>query len=119
MASAGHERSDPEFICEPMTPMPGTANSRDMARGLPGLPARFTWRDEVHEVLEVLAAWKQSGRERGGTEIYLRRHWSQIRTASGMVLTLYCDRQAKNRNSPKRRWWVYTLDEGPSPDLKP
>lgn len=93
-----------------MTLVAGTGNARDMARGLPGLPARFVWRDQEHEVRDVLATWKTSGRERGGTEVYLRRHWFEIRTTGGLVMTVYCDRQAKDKKKVKRRWWVYTVE---------
>lgn len=109
MADENDHREE-EFICEPMTPAAGTGDAQAMARGLPGLPSRFVWRETEYEVAEVLATWKTSGRERGGTEIYLRRHWFQIRTTSGHVMSVYCDRQARDRKNPKRRWWVYTVE---------
>jgi hypothetical protein len=28
-------------------------------------------------------------------------------------MTIYCDRQAKDRKRPKARWWVYTVEPGP------
>ena len=82
-----------------------------MARGEPGLPKRFTWRDTQYQVASVIRQWKTSGRCRnGGSEMYLRRHWYKIITDPLMIMTVYCDRQAKNRKRPKARWWVYTIE---------
>jgi hypothetical protein len=98
-----------QFICEPLTPVRGSFDTAGMARGEPGLPLRFTWRGREHAVVNVLKVWKTSSREKGGTEIYLRRHWWTLTTDTGLTLTLYCDRQAKVRRRPKARWWVYTV----------
>jgi hypothetical protein len=100
--------SGDDFVSEPLEPVPGTADPAGMSRGEPGLPQRFTWRGREHRVIQVLRIWKTSGRERGGTEIYLRRHWYEIETDTDLRMTVYCDRQAQNRKRPKARWWVYT-----------
>jgi len=42
--------------------------------------------------------------------MYLRRHWYRILTEPPAVMTIYCDRQAKDRRHPKARWWVYTIE---------
>ena len=42
--------------------------------------------------------------------MYLRRHWYKVLTDPPMIMTIYCDRQAKNRKKPKARWWVYTIE---------
>ena len=39
----------------------------------------------------------------------MRRHWYRIRTEPGGEMTVYCDRQARQRSRPKARWWVYTV----------
>jgi hypothetical protein len=78
-----------------------------MARGEPGLPDRFAWRGTGYAVAAVLRTWKTSTRERG--ELYLRRHWYEVRTATGERMTLYCERQAKLGRNPKRRWWLYSI----------
>jgi len=98
-----------DFICEPLEPIPGTGDAGLMSRGEPGLPRRFVWRDREHTVRHVLRMWKSSGRERGGVEIYLRRHWYLIVTDTGLKMTIYCDRQTRDRKRPKARWWVYTV----------
>ncbi len=98
-----------QFVCEPLTPAPGSFDRTGMARGEPGLPARFTWRDKEHVVEDVLEVWKTSTAERGGGEVYLRRHWWKLCTHRGQTMTIYCDRQKKGRNN-KSRWWVYTIE---------
>jgi hypothetical protein len=97
----------PDFICEPIVPDPGTADMSSMARGEPGLPRSFNWRDKHYAVARVVSNWKTSTRDRG--DLYLRKHWFEIETTDGARMTLYCDRQTKNRNKPKSRWWLYTF----------
>ena len=100
-----------EFVCEGLTPAAGTGSAVAMARGEPGLPARFTWREREYRLAGVIRKWKSSGPCRsGGSEMYLRRHWYEILTDPPMVMTIYCDRQAKNRKRHKARWWVYTVE---------
>jgi hypothetical protein len=102
-----------EFICEPITPARATGDAKAMARGEPGLPERFTWRGEAYRVVGVIEKWKTSGRCRNGSrEVYLRRHWYRIVTAPHAVMTVYFDRQAKDRKHPKARWWIYSVAEG-------
>ena len=95
------------FVSEAVVPEPGAFDSAAMARGEPGLPRVFTWRGRRFEVAQVVAAWKSSTRERG--ELYLRRHWFEVVAVSGERITLYCERQTKNRKRPKARWWLYKL----------
>jgi phosphoribosylglycinamide formyltransferase-1 len=111
-APTGHE----EFVCEEIVPAAGTFDTAGMSRGEPGLPARFVWRGHEYRVIGVVRQWKTSGPCRNGSpELYLRRHWYQILTEPRAMMTVYCDRQAKDRKKPKRRWWVYTVsDAGPS-----
>lgn len=99
-----------EFICEAMTPVVGTGDAADMARGEPGLPKRFTWRTQEYRIVGVVRKWKSHGPCRNGSrEMYLRRHWYKIITDPPMLMTVYFDRQAKNRKRSKARWWVYTI----------
>jgi hypothetical protein len=102
-----------EFISEQIVPVPGTASTAGMARGEPGLPARFTWRGRQYRVVRVMQTWKTSGPCRSGAdEIYLRRHWYKIRTDPDAVMTLYFERQAVHPRRPKARWWIYSLQRG-------
>jgi len=106
----GHVISEHEaevFVSEPMTPEAGSFDASGIARGEPGLAARFTWRGKRHAVVEVLSVWKTSSPEGGSGEVYLRRHWWAVRTDRGLVLKVYCERQSKSGR--KRRWHVYTM----------
>lgn len=95
------------FISEAVVPEPGSFDAAAMSRGEPGLPRVFTWRNHRFEVARVASTWKTSTRERG--ELYLRRHWFEVLTATGERMTLYCERQTKNRKQPRARWWLYKL----------
>ena len=100
-----------EFVSEQAVPVAGSADTSAMTRGEPGLPSGFEWRGELHEVAEVLEAWKESGACRsGGSERYLRKHWWRIRTVRGLVMTIYFERQARAKRQGKARWWVYTVE---------
>lgn len=96
-----------EFVSEAIVPVAGSFDASAMSRGEPGLPAQFTWRGKTYAVARLLSTWKSSTPERG--EMYLRRHWFRIETTTGKQMTLYCERQTKNRNKPKARWWLYTI----------
>ncbi len=104
--------SDPreQFISEPITPAEGTFDSQAIARGEPGLPTKFTWRGNEYLIEEVLEVWKTSTPESAGGELYLRRHWWEVRTHTGHIMKLYFERQ-KNRKNAKDRWFIYTLVE--------
>jgi len=101
-----------QFVSEPVRPVPGTSDLRAMGRGEPGLPARFVWRDRQYAVAAVLKTWKTSSREGGTGRLYLRRHWYTVTTQTGERMTLYCERQARDRKHPKSRWWLYTIHAG-------
>ena len=98
-----------EFVSEPILPAAGTGDIAAMARGEPGLPTRFTWRDRQYVITAVLKAWKTSSPEGGTGRLYLRRHWYTVETDTGLTMTLYCDRQTRNRRNPKARWWIYSI----------
>jgi len=106
-----HHVPDEQFVSEEMVPVPGTADSRPMARGEPGLCGQFIWRRRRYAVRAVLESWKTSRREGGRADgaLYLRRHWYRIATDVGTVMTVYCERQASRRKRPKSRWYVYTV----------
>jgi hypothetical protein len=97
-----------QFVSEPIEPMIGSADLAAMSRGEPGLPARFAWRGQTFETVQVLSTWKTSTRDRG--DLYLRRHWFEVATSCGRRMKLYCERQTRTRGKPKSRWWLYTID---------
>ena len=100
------------FISEPIVPVPGAIELGRMARGEPGLPARFIWRDQEYQVADLLEKHKSASPEGGrvGGEMYVRRHWFKIGCRSGEVMTIYCERQTRHANA-KARWWLYTIEE--------
>jgi phosphoribosylglycinamide formyltransferase-1 len=105
--------SGEEFVSEPLVPAEGSGDASAMARGEPGMPRRFAWRGAEHAVTQVLRSWKSSTPERG--EMYLRRHWFEILTDTGQRMTIYCERQARNRRRPQSRWWVYAVSRAGIP----
>ncbi len=98
-----------EFVSEPITPAAGTGDIRAMGRGEPGLPSGFTWRNRPYVITAILKAWKSSSPEGGTGRLYLRKHWYLVQTDVGPRMTLYCERQTRNRRNPKGRWWVYSI----------
>ncbi len=83
--------------------------------GEPVLPERFAWRGREFAVAHVLEAWKTLGPEKGGSELYLRRHWYRVRTDGGVEMKLYFERKARTRAQAKRRWWLYSIVEPGDP----
>jgi hypothetical protein len=117
-------RPSGEFISEPITPDKATADASAMARGQPGLPTGFTWRGRHYAIREVVQTWKQTEAEghRPGGERYYRKHCFRIRTDSGETMTIYAVRHAKPGENPRRRWWLYTIDDdnnGKGPPRQP
>jgi hypothetical protein len=101
---------DEKFISEPIKPTTQTFETTAMTRGEPGLPQRFVWRDAEYTVADVLEIWKETGPCRNGSDDkYLRKHWYKIRTADGLIMTLYFERQARSKSRNKTRWWLYTI----------
>ncbi len=82
-----------------------------MARGQPGLPSSFTWRDRHYEVVALLEDWKQSESENHARgERYYRKHFYRVRVDTGETMTLYAVRHVKHGESPRSRWWLYTVE---------
>jgi hypothetical protein len=98
-----------EFVSEPIVPAAGSFDATAMARGEPGVPRSFSWREKAYVVARVCSTWKSTGKDRG--EVYLRRHWFDVETNSGERMTIYCERQAKNTKKPKGRWWLYSMEK--------
>jgi phosphoribosylglycinamide formyltransferase-1 len=99
-----------QFVSEPITPVAATMDARRMARGEPGLPGRFLWRDQEYEVAEVLEQWRETGPCKSGSdEQYVRKHWYRIRTTSGEEMKLYFERQARSGRERTLRWWLHSL----------
>ena len=100
-----------QFISEAIEPVAGTFDTAGMARGEPGLPKRFIWRDTEYTVARVLEQWKESGPcKTHGLEQYLRKHWFKVKCANGVEMTLYFERQSRIKRDHKKRWWLYTVE---------
>lgn len=108
----GRDRPAVELISELIMPHPGSFNATRMGRGEPGLPTGFSWRDVSYEIVEELAAWKESSREgaRAGGDVYLRRHNYKLRMSDGSTWSVYFVRQTPRTGNPKNRWFLYTLE---------
>jgi len=100
------------FISEPIIPVEASFDTGGMARGEPGLPQKFRWRNTEFVVAEVLERAKEHGDCRHGSgERYLRRHSYRIQTTDGTVMNLYFQRSAyRAKISPKSRWWIQSVE---------
>ncbi len=98
-----------ELISEPLEPHGGDFDTARMGRGEPGLPGGFTWRGVQVRVARELRTWKESSREGGAGELYLRRHYYELKMDDGTTWTVYFTRQTPKSGSAKRRWFLYTM----------
>ena len=99
-----------EFVSEEIVPAAGTFDPAAMVKGAPALPGGFCWRGTEYTVAEVIKTWKESGPDKGHTaEMYLRKHWFEVRTTDGTIMTIYFERQARSKRDAKKRWWLYSL----------
>lgn len=87
-----------------------------------GYPDRFTWRDEIFHVVELLSEWHDYGR-RGRMAQNMRpehvavaqqrgswgvgRDYYRVRTGEGRVFDLYYDRAPKRSQDRKGAWFLY------------
>ena len=95
-------------IAEDIVPEPGSFDARTMARGVPGVPRRFSWRGDDYEVAEVLRSWKElSDAPDGGGDRYVRRHAFLVRTTDGKEMRLVADRSGRRT----ARWVLHSLHE--------
>ena len=99
------------FVSEAISPVNGTADTARMAIGEPGLPSEFVWRGRTITVTSVLRTWRETGRcHHGSPEMYVRKHWYEVATASGNTMKLYFDRQPRGRRKGPR-WWLFSIWE--------
>ena len=100
-----------QFISEAIVPVVATCDTSRMAAGEPGLPREFVWRGRTIEVEAVLRTWRETGKCRhGSAELYARKHWFEVATASHGTLKIYFDRQPRRGNT-KGRWWLFSVVE--------
>lgn len=106
---SGHER----FISESIKPISDTCDTSLMAMGTPGLPREFFWRDQAVQVAALLRTWRDTGPCRHGSgEMYVRKHWFEIRTGAGEIMRLYFQRQPpRGSKAGAGRWRLYSILE--------
>ncbi len=105
------------FIGEALRPDAATFDPARMAAGGPGLPREFTWRGERMRVIKVRKEWRETGPCRHGSgERYVSKHWFELETDAGQVMTVYFERRARGR-ALSVRWWLFSVEENASPDV--
>ena len=84
-----------------------------MARGEPGLPHKFNWRNRTWTVAEVLESTKSYGDcAHGSGERYVCKHAYRVRLTTGQILNLYFQRSfGRGRFRTHDRWWIYSMEE--------
>lgn len=101
------------FVSEALAPVAGTFDTGLMAAGGPGLPRAFVWRGKTLEIAAVVRTWQETGPcHHGSPEVYVRKHWFEVRTRGGNVLRLYFDRQPRGGRGAAR-WWLFSIDRSP------
>ena len=94
-----------QFISEAIHPGSSTFDTAPMARGEPGLPRQFTWRNRDFQIAQILQQWKEAGPCRSGAnEIYLRKHWYRVITTDGSAMRIDFERQPRSRQAAIQRW---------------
>ena len=102
------------LVSEAIQPVKGTFDAAAMARGEPGVPGRFVWRDREHRVTRILETWKDIKPGQDCPDcMYLKKHWYRIITDDGTQMRLYFDRQPRRGKSASVRWFVFSVG---SPD---
>ncbi|MBV8338838.1 MAG: GNAT family N-acetyltransferase [Candidatus Eremiobacteraeota bacterium] len=95
-----------QFISERIAPEAGAFDPGAMSRGEPALPRTFRWRGQRFEVARVVQSARRMGQDRGDS--YVRRHYHDIETTDAVRMSLYFDRNPRDRNA-RKQWWLYTL----------
>lgn len=103
------------FVSEPILPDPQSFDPVRMARGEPGLPKKFFWRDKEFSIIEALEQWKEYGDcKHGSGEQYLRKHRFRLRTTEGLLIHIYFQRSfgraKKATGSKTSRWWLHSIE---------
>lgn len=94
-----------KFVSRPIAPA-GEGFLTPASGREPPVPSAFLWGSRTLLVSEVLRSWRSTRTDRG--DVYLKRHWYELRTVTGAKLEVYYDRESRLNASP---WWLYTIDE--------
>ncbi len=99
------------FVSEAIKPVVATSDTSRMAAGEPGLPRQFVWRGQTITIVLILRSWRETGRcSHGSPELYLRKHWYEVVTASNSTMKIYFDRQPRGGRKGGR-WWLFSIFE--------
>jgi phosphoribosylglycinamide formyltransferase-1 len=99
------------FISEAIKPITETVDASRMAIGEPGLPREFIWRGRTVTVRAVLRSWRETGKcHHGSQEMYVRKHWYEVVTASDGTMKIYFERQPR-KGRKGARWWLFSIRE--------
>lgn len=88
----------------------------------PGCPDRFTWQEEIYEVVELLSEWHDFARQ-GRMALNMRpkhagtaaqrgswgvgRFYFRVRTGQDRIFDLYYDRAPGKSGDRKGSWYLY------------
>lgn len=96
------------LVSEPIIPEPASFDTASMARGTPGVPARFSWRGRTFRVAALLGTRKNLRPCHSGSgERYIHKHFYDLETETGERMTIYRTRTGSKKDS----WMLYTIDE--------
>ena len=103
------------FVSETITPLDQSFDTSAMARGEPGLPQQFRWREKDFHVAEVLDHWKVHGPcAHGSGERDLRKHAYRVRTTDGSILQISFQRSfGRGKFRLKSRWSIQSIEPPP------
>ncbi len=106
------------FVSEPITPKPGSFDTRGLTANLTALPSAFTWRGQTLRIKAVLHRGKKDTADVG--EMYLRRETFQVELEDSRTADLYFERSAPagaSRKRAKQRWYLFTISAPKPPTL--
>jgi phosphoribosylglycinamide formyltransferase-1 len=100
------------FVSEPLVPLDASFDTNLMARGEPGVPQKFRWRNKEWTVAAILESRREYGDCRHGSgERYVRKHLYRVRTDDGSILQLCFQRSfGRGQFRSKARWRVQSIE---------
>ncbi len=100
------------FVSEEIKPVLSTIDSARMAIGEPGLAREFQWCERTIRIAEVLRTWRETGPcHHGSGEMYVRKHWFEVRTAEEQIMRIYFERQPrKGSHKATQRWFLFSVE---------
>ena len=94
------------FVSEALVPGDAYLDTPALSSGEPPLPRSFRRHTAELTIASVVRTWRSTTTDRG--DVYLARHWYEIRTIDSRTAVIYFDRKAKRGAA---RWWLYSIDQ--------